>query len=115
MKQFYADEEELKKDNEKMRKEIIKEQQNTVKSLFHKKIFYVVIIVILLLFLVFVNNWGYLIGMNINPPRANFKNQLRMYNVSINDQLLPNSVAYHERKDGIPFILTYDTKYNFSF
>ncbi len=115
MKQFYADEEELKKDNEKMRKEIIKEQQNTVKSLFHKKIFYVVIIVILLLFLVFVNNWGYLIGMNVNPPRANFKNQLRMYNVSINDQLLPNSVAYHERKDGIPFILTYDTKYNYSF
>ena len=112
MKQFYASEEELKKDNAKMRKEIIKEHQSTAKSLFHQKIFYTIAIICLLLILIFLNNWGYLIGVHINPERPSFKNELRMYSVSINDKLLPISVHFHERRDAFPLILSYDTETN---
>ena len=110
MKQFYANEEELKKDNAKMRKEIIKDSQSTAKSLFHQKIFYIVAIICLLMILIFLNTWGYLIGVHINPERVNFRNELRMYNLSINDKLLPNFVHFHERKVALPLILSYDTE-----
>ena len=60
--------------------------------------------------LIFLNNWGYLIGVHINPERVNFRNELRMYSLSINDKLLPNSVHFHERKTALPLILSYDTE-----
>ena len=109
MKQFYADEEELKKDNSKERKIIIKNQQKTVKSILKKRRkIYLIIFLIVLLYIIFKLTLGGLhLSLGIIDAATPY-NKGRLFKVQINDTIVGSNITNNHSIPIIPTILYLD-------
>lgn len=109
MKQFYASEEELEKDNAKLRNEIIKNQQNTTKSVSKKRRRVIIIIsMIILLYIVFKLTIG---SIHLNIGLIDFITPYtkgHIFEVKINDTRVGSRVVNSHTFPIIPTILYLD-------